>query len=98
LIIFSPDNQSDQYQQTLINLAKDPLGIDKRGIVIFEVFVLGGIQPDNTPLSEEEVLQLREFFKVGTESFLILFLDKNKTEIFRSNELMNSKEMLEVFD
>ena len=81
-----------------MNLAKDPLGIDKRSIVIFEVFVHGGIQPDNTPLSEEEVRQLREFFKVGTENFLILFLDKNKTELFRSDELMNSKEMLEVFD
>ena len=98
LIIFAPDNRDPDYETVLLNLAKDPLGIDERNIVIFELFVEGGLQPDNTPMSEEEVGVFRKIYQAEAERFQIILLNEEKAEIHKSADLMNSKEIFSIFD
>ena len=64
ILIFAPGNRSDDYLQAITRLTKDPLGLDERNILIFEIFETGGIGPGGESLSEEQVISIREHFKM----------------------------------
>jgi hypothetical protein len=98
ILIFASDNQSKLYEQSINLLIKDPLGIDKRNIKIFEVFVEGGIGPGGEPFSSEEVISIRKYFNIESSAFNILLAQQNFKEIFRSDKPVSVDDIFQKFD
>jgi len=98
ILVFSTDNKSSDYEQTLLELARDPLGLDTRDLMIFEIFQRGGIHPNGSPLNEEEVKNLRKFYAVHPDKFTLVIVNKNMTEVFRSDVPVPAQKIFEVID
>lgn len=84
LLVFSESNRSPEYERILRELSKDPLGLDRRDIIVFEVFPNGGINPDGSAISEEEAKVLRDYYQVAISSFTLIVINRHLEEIFRS--------------
>ena len=98
IIIFAPDNRSDDYVQAISRLTKDPLGLDERNILIFEIFETGGIGPGGESLTEEQVNSIREYFKIESGNFSEVLVTNNFREIYRSEDPIDVKEVFRYFD
>jgi hypothetical protein len=98
ILIFARDNRSELYERTLLEIAKDPLGMDKRDVLIFEIFRGGGIHPNGSSLSEEEVKPLWDFYRMSENDFMIILIDKKSKEIFRSDRPMKAADIAAKFD
>ena len=98
IIIFAPDNHSDQYMQSISMLTKDPLGLDQRNIVIFEIFKSGGIGPGGESLSEYQVTLIRKHYLIESGNFSEVLVTHSFREIFRSEIPLEIKEIFRHFD
>ncbi len=98
ILIFSSDNKSTKYEQALIELARDPLGLDTRDLIIFEIFQRGGILPDGSSLSESEVNELRSYYAIDPNQFILLIVNKNLTEVFRSDVPVPPQKIFDAID
>jgi len=98
VIIFAPDNQSKAYNRSITLLTKDPLGIDKRNIKIFEIFQSGGIGPSGESISEEEVTSIRKYYDIYPTNFKVILSAGKSAEIFRSDKPITLEEIFERFD
>ncbi|MBS0001304.1 MAG: DUF4174 domain-containing protein [Cyclobacteriaceae bacterium] len=98
ILLFAGNNRSPDYEKALLELSKDPIGLDSRDLLLFEIFQTGGIQPDGSSLSEEEAEKLRDFFKVNKSEFSIVIVDKNLQEIFRAEQPVTVKEIFSAID
>jgi len=98
ILIFAPDNQSKLYVQSITFLTKDPLGLDRRNIKIFEIFVEGGIGPGGGSFSNEEVTSIRKYYELESSAFYILLTHQNFEEIFRSDKPVSIKDIFQKFD
>jgi hypothetical protein len=92
ILVFAEDNRSAEYGRAMTELSKDPLGLDRRDMLIFEVFERGGIQPDGSSLSEEETAALRNYFGINGK-FAIVILDKRLQEIYRAEQPVSIQEI-----
>jgi hypothetical protein len=86
ILIFSPGNKYLDYELALQELSKDPLGLDQRDLVIFEIFPKGGILPDGKSLSEEDAGALRLYYDIEIARFTMIIVDKHQTEVYRSTQ------------
>ena len=98
VIIFAPDNQSKAYNQSITMLTKDPLGIDKRNIKIFEIFRSGGIGPSGESILEEDVTSIRSYYDIDPSNFKIILSAGKSGEIFRSDKPIEIDEIFGKFD
>lgn len=98
VIIFAPDNRSGQYMQSISRLTKDPLGLDQRNILIFEIFKTGGIGPGGEALTEEQVTSIREYYLIDSGDFSEVLVTNNFREIYRSDIPVDIKEVFRYFD
>ena len=98
ILIFSKNNQSELYQQTLLELARDPLGMAERDVLIFEIFTTGGIHPDGSALSEHEVETLWDFYQTSEVEFMIVLINAESKEIFRSEVPIKAASIISRFD
>jgi len=98
IMIFAPDNRSSLYSQSITMLTHDPLGLDNRNIIIFEVFSEGGIGPDGESYTSVEVASIRRHFNIMPAEFNILLSHKNFQEIFRSDKPLTVHEIFLKFD
>ena len=98
IIIFASDNRSGQYMQSISKLTKDPLGLDQRNILIFEIFETGGIGPGGESLSEEQVNSIREYYLIESGDFSEVLATNNFREIYRSDIPVDIKEVFRYFD
>lgn len=98
ILIFAPDNRSDQYVQSISLLTKDPLGLDERNIVIFEIFETGGIGPGGESLSEEQVTLIRKHYLIENGEFSEILVKNNFREIFRSESPVEINMVFRHFD
>ena len=98
IMIFAPDNRSGLYTQSITMLTHDPLGLDTRNIIIFEVFNEGGIGPYGESYSNEEVASIRKHYNIMPAEFNILLSHKNFQEIFRSDKPLTVHEIFRKFD
>ena len=95
ILVFAENNRSVEYGRAMTELSKDPLGLDRRDMLIFEVFERGGIQPDGSSLSEEETAALRNYFGIDGK-FSIVILDKRLQEIYRTDQPVTLQEIFKV--
>lgn len=98
ILIFSPDNRSEQYTHSLTNLITDPLGVDMRDIRIFEIFTEGGIGPAGESYSSEDVNSIRKFYHIKPEDFRILLTVGNFKELYRSDKPLKLDHIFKIFD
>ena len=98
ILVFSDSNRSPDYEKAMSELARDPLGLDSRDLLIFEIFLQGGINPDGSSLTDEETSSLRDFFHVRTSEFYIIVLDKMLQEKFRTKQPVALKEIFDAID
>ena len=98
ILLFAGSNRSADYEQMLHELSRDPLGLDQRDLVIFEIFPSGGLLPDGTSLSEQDALELREYFNVDKTSFSAVVVNKNLQEIYRTEKPVPVKEIFSEID
>ncbi len=98
IIIFAKDNRSDLYEKSITILTTDPLGLDERNIVIFEVFITGGIGPGGESLTEEQVASIRQYYTIDSGDFSEILVSLGFKEIFRSDVPIEVKEIFRNFD
>ena len=98
IIIFANDNRSDLYIQSITSLTKDPLGLDQRNIVIFEIFTNGGIGPGGESLTGEQVESIRQYFTIGDGDFSEVLVSGSFKELFRSDIPIEITEIFRNFD
>lgn len=98
IIIFAKDNRSDLYEKSISSLTKDPLGLDERNIVIFEIFTAGGIGPGGESLTEEQVDSIRQYYTINSGDFSEILVSGGFKEIFRSQVPIEVKEIFRNFD
>ncbi len=98
IIIFAPDNRSGQYMESISRLTKDPLGLDQRNILIFEIFKTGGIGPGGEALSEEQVTSIREYYLIHGGDFSEVLVTNNFKEIYRSDVPVEINDVFRYFD
>lgn len=98
ILIFSQSNHDTDYEKSLNILASDPLGMDKLDIVIFEIFTVGGISPDGSAITDEDVVQLRQFYEVPFNEFKIILVDKNSRKVYESWEPIPLSQILRSFE
>jgi hypothetical protein len=84
--------------QSITNLTKDPLGLDQRNILIFEIFKTGGIGPGGESLTEEQVTSIREYYLIDGGDFSEVLVTNNFREIHRSDVPVDIKEVFRYFD
>jgi hypothetical protein len=98
ILIFSENNRSTDYERALLELARNPLGLDQRDLIIFEIFPNGGIYPDGTSLSEEEAKILRNYYQVEPSAFALIVVNKQLQEIIRSSRPLPVEEIFKRID
>jgi hypothetical protein len=79
-------------------LIRDPLGLDKRDIKIFEIFIEGGIGPTGESYSINEVTSIRKFYHIENPEFKILLLRGKFQQIFQSDVPVVVEDIFEKFD
>jgi hypothetical protein len=84
--------------QSISRLTKDPLGLDQRNILIFEIFKTGGIGPGGESLSEEQVNSIREYYAIDSGNFSEVLVSNNFREIYRSEMPIEIMEIFLYFD
>ena len=87
LIIFSPGVNNDKYREQLLQLSKDPAGLDKNNISILEIFPTGGLEADGSTMEENKVEKFRKKFKVPDTEFRIVLLDEKEFILLESGEV-----------
>jgi hypothetical protein len=98
ILLFAASNRSADYEQMLLEFSRDPLGLDQRDLVIFEIFQSGGLLPDGSSLSDEDTRELREYFNVENGSFAVVVVDKNLQEVYRTGKPVTVKEIFGEID
>lgn len=98
ILIFSVSNRSPEYEKALFELSRDPLGLDRRDLIIFEIFPNGGIYPDGSPISEEEAKDLRNYYQIATSPFTLIVISRQLEEIFRSPVPLPVSEIFKKID
>ena len=98
ILLFAASNRSADYEQMLLEFSRDPLGLDGRDLVIFEIFQSGGLLPDGTSLSEEDTRELRRYFNVENGSFAVVVVNKNLQEVYRTGKPVTVKEIFREID
>lgn len=98
ILLFSTNNRSPDYRRALLELARDPLGLDQRDLIIFEIFESGGIYPDGSSISEDEVKIMRNYYKIKPSAFTIIIINKQLQEIFRSEQPVSVQEIFNKID
>jgi len=96
--VFSASINSEKYNESLMLLTKDPLGLDKRNTFIIELFPEGGIGPDGKPIGEDEIKLIRNHFLLKPTEFKIILMDLEHKEIYRSDKPISCKEIFDRFD
>jgi hypothetical protein len=91
ILIFSENNRSTDYERALLELARNPLGLD-------QIFPNGGIYPDGTSLSEEEAKILRNYYQVEPSAFALIVVNKQLQEIIRSSRPLPVEEIFKRID
>lgn len=96
--IFASSINSEKYNESLRLLSKDPLGLDKRNILIVEVFTQGGIDPDGKPISTDHIKLIRKYFSLENAEFKLILTDKGYKEIFREDKPISCIEIFNHLD
>jgi hypothetical protein len=95
LLVFSPSASNPGFAGLDRNLAKRPLDIKDRDLVVFRIFEKGASRLDDQPLSTEDALKLRNRFKVKPGQFTVLLIGKDGgVKLTRKNRA----DLQEVFD
>lgn len=98
ILLFSPDVNNAKYQQELLLLAKDPLGLDRRNILILEIFPEGGLEADGTSMEEERAQKLRTDYGVNNDEFLLILVDADQRVKLRKNDTAGCTELFRLLD
>lgn len=97
LLIFSPDD-SGLYQEQIQEMAEHAEGIDERDLVLFSIFPAEGVNPENEPLNQAHVVELRQQFGVEENDFVVVLIGKDGTEKLRETGFLNSETLFSTID
>jgi hypothetical protein len=98
ILIFSPDVNNDKYQQELLLLAKDPIGLDQRNILILEIFPSGGIEANGDSMDESRADNLRKEYGVHPNEFHVILVDKDHKIKLDKRETAGSEEIFKLLE
>jgi hypothetical protein len=97
-MIFAPDVKEENYVNQLLILSKDPIELDRRNILILEIFPEGGLEPDGTSMDEGKARKLRIDYKIGDNEFRIILLDKSGSVVLNSPKTVENQEIFRLLD
>jgi hypothetical protein len=98
ILIFSPAVDNQKYNEQLLLLSRDPLGIDKRNISVLEIFPTGGLESDGSEMSDYRINKFRMECKVLKNEFRIILMDSEKSIILNLSEVIAVNKIFELID
>ena len=98
LLIFSPDVNDERYQQQLMKLTRDPMGMDERGVEILEIFPSAGIEADGSAMEEENVNKLRNEFSVPNGKFTVIVINRERKVLYNGPEILEATGLFKLID
>lgn len=80
LLVFSPTENSPNYQQQMQLLQKQAAGLDDRDLLVIELFEEGKSRINNQVIDESAAAQLRNRFNISSEEFSVILVGKDGTQ------------------
>lgn len=97
LLVFAPSPEDAHYQEQLELLSNDD-ELAERDLIVFHIFDGDSGFAGEVRLSEEDVVQLQEKFKVETRAFTIILMGKDGTEKQRWTQPIKSQDLFALID
>lgn len=98
LILFTPTDDTELYQEQLNELKGQERGMKERDLLILHVFTDHILLPDGVVLDEEQAQSLRNHFIISKKETVTLLIGKDGTEKLRSRDLLNSQRLFLTLD
>jgi hypothetical protein len=97
LLVFAPSPEDEQYQEQLELLANDD-ELAERDLVLFHLFESDSGFAGETRLSEEDVTQLQEQFRIEPKDLTVVLVGKDGTEKERWKRTVETSELFSLID
>jgi hypothetical protein len=97
LLVFAPSPEDTLYQEQLEHVSNDDELLE-RDLVLFHIFFSQSGFAGEMRLSEEDVVQLQEKFKVGSRDFTLILIGKDGTEKQRWDKPVKSESLFALID
>ena len=98
LLLFAPDSRNDQFDQQWRIFQNNKQDIAERDLVVFQIFITNGVDPEKKPLSYFQVEELRKRFNVAKEDFALLLIGKDGSLKNRYNSVTAMNNINERID
>jgi hypothetical protein len=97
LVVFAPSPEDAHYQEQLEQLSNNDELLE-RDLIAFHVFDGDSGFAGEVRLSEEDVVQLQEKFKVETRAFTLVLIGKDGTEKQRWDRAIQGENLFALID
>ena len=98
VLIFSPDAKNKKYQEQIIMLGQDPLGLDKRNISILEIFPGGGLEADGSMMEASRAKKLRMDYGIQITDFRIVLIVNDSIPKLNQGETIDNGRLFKIID
>jgi hypothetical protein len=97
LLVFAPSPENQRYQEQLEHLNNDD-ELAERELMLFHLFESDSGFAGETRLSEEDVTQLQETFKIEPRAFTVILVGKDGIEKERWTNPVKSENLFGLID
>ena len=99
LLVFAEHPSDSLFLQQMTHFQDDVLGLEDRGLVIYQIYKEKGITPKGKDLSAKNTKQLRAKYRVSDDSYTIILIGKDGGEkLNRTNKILTRKVLYQTID
>lgn len=98
ILIFTPSETNESFQQQLQELMLEKEGLEDRDLLVFQITGNAGKHPENGRLTAKEASMLRNKFKVETEQFTSILVGKDGGEKQRWSQPVKAIQFFGLID
>lgn len=98
LLLFAPTPDDVRYEEQVAEMESMPAEAGDRDLLVFGIFERGPSYAEDRAVSSEESAHARTRFDVADGAFALRLVDKDGTEILRSEEPLPCDDVFEAID
>ena len=99
IVLLFADHESDDKLQKQIGLLTDkPDEVTDRDLIMYQIFLEKGIQPDGSVMQREDARHFRQQYLVGDGDFVCLLIGKDGSAKMRTAEMIHPEVLFALID